>query len=49
MKPNTNTKKVKRLTQQGTASEVFRAFLKLGLTSFAGQSHLGVARRAEAF
>lgn len=45
MTPDKNTKKVKKLTPQGTASEVFRAFLKLGLTSFGGPiAHLGYFR-----
>lgn len=45
MKSDTKTREVEKLTPQGTVGEVFRAFLKLGLTSFGGPiAHLGYFR-----
>jgi chromate transporter len=45
MTPHTKKKQAGRPHPQGTAGEVFRAFLKLGLTSFGGPiAHLGYFR-----
>tara|TARA_R110002051_G_scaffold113899_1_gene186437 strand:- start:1242 stop:2462 length:1221 start_codon:yes stop_codon:yes gene_type:complete len=45
MKSDPKTREAKVPMPQGTASEVFRAFLKLGLTSFGGPiAHLGYFR-----
>ncbi len=45
MKSDTKTREAEKPTPQGTVGEVFRAFLKLGLTSFGGPiAHLGYFR-----
>lgn len=45
MRPDTATTETEGPAPQGSASEVFRAFLKLGLTSFGGPiAHLGYFR-----
>ena len=45
MTPHTKTMQAKKPIPQGTAGEVFRAFLKLGMTSFGGPiAHLGYFR-----